>query len=1185
MDKEQRQDKDKRRAVPKFGSFKPNPTPEPAPTARQAEEETQSYEDRHGRADKDSRSRDRDRDRREADRGHRRSSRERGRDRERDRSREAQGSRHREGHGLRKRDHERGGDRERDREWDRERERKREKDSERERHRSRHERHHTSRSRSPRNAPGRDRCDRAGSPVLSSNDLFVMDKRGDPLIVQYGSNDRSQVPVYHRFGGGRIIGSPGFLIIHRDGVREQFGIRLPGEGSGSGSAFRDKALVAAAARLRPRRIKPEPEPAHSARPPSEAFIPLSPPRKRKRHHDGHDEDGTHPPSPPDYRSTYGKARQDNLPSDSDSDSGSDSSPSRSPSPEPDPDLPGPRARAADLSRRVKTHPSDIPAWLELVALQDSLFASASSSFSSSSSPSSAIPDILGSRTAEEARSLAELKLSLYQEALPHAVSPQDRETLLLGMMREGARVWEEGVLKKKWEEVGSPDAGFRLWKARLNYETGRVAGFVVEQVREMIVGKLKALGRELERVAAGGREGDEELCRQLVYVFLRLTRLLHDAGFAELAVAAWQALLEMTFCRPPAEYAAEAALASFADFWEGEVARIGEDGARGWRHFVEAGEGMVDPPEPKSDKPSVVRGTMDPLKAWALMENQGAEKARMPARTLDEGTEDDPFRVVLFSDIKEFLVWFPSPVVPQVKPLLADAFLVFCGLPPAGLSGEPFLALLRDPFVAATGQGLDLGLGKEEAGTTTRDLTRHGPEFIQHGGSLAISAQVLFCKSSKFRYLEEWSRIYDAADKQVDLSWVLRTIGYLVRDCRMEALATYYLAMEWLNDSARARKVAKGLLKQYSSNIQLYNAYALVEWANGNAEVSHKVFSSATGLVQPLSSDGQLLWNTWAWTHLESGQKDLALARLCSSVDKEFRGPIPSPALLLTAKSQIASTRDYSLSSRQLGTAAQYAESLMLLEYLSAEGGSEPTSETQGNISAALSTIHAFSHELQSRNLHDTPHHERLLQSAACLLYHHATHGPYRPTYVREQLQTFVHLFPHNTLFLSLFAWSQPPLRIDDPVRAVLRTRALAGPPGPPHDRLGTRRFAIHHEARAGAGTAHSVRAAFEAALDDGDDGCRGSAELWVRYLRFCCSRRAELGRARAREVFYRAIGACPGAKEVYMEAFGEGMAGMLSAAELRAVVETMAEKGLRVHVDLDDFLQGRRGGEIENMS
>jgi hypothetical protein len=80
------------------------------------------------------------------------------------------------------------------------------------------------------------------------------------------------------------------------------------------------------------------------------------------------------------------------------------------------------------------------------------------------------------------------------------------------------------------------------------------------------------------------------------------------------------------------------------------------------------------------------------------------------------------------------------------------------------------------------------------------------------------------------------------------------------------------------------------------------------------------------------------------------------------------------------------------------------------------------------------------------------------------------------------------------------------------------------------------------------------------------------SVELWTAYLRFCCSHK-ELQGKKAREVFYRAIAACPWAKEVYMEAFAlrEGLG--FVGTELKAVYETMVAKGLRVHVDLDDFL------------
>jgi hypothetical protein len=356
------------------------------------------------------------------------------------------------------------------------------------------------------------------------------------------------------------------------------------------------------------------------------------------------------------------------------------------------------------------------------------------------------------------------------------------------------------------------------------------------------------------REGVGGAEGvdeddeEEQLCEEAVYVFLRLTRLLQDAGFAELAVAAWQGVLELTFCRPSEQsLGADAALTSFAEFWESEVPRMGEAGAWGWGKFVEEGEALGGPPEARRDRPLEVPRTGDPFEAWAAVEQQAAARARLPARTLDEGTEDDPFRVVLFSDIKELLIWFPPAVLPRVRPLLADAFLVFCGLPPAGLSGDKFAALLGDPFVAGRGQGIYPRRDDHDVGAAP-ELSRKYPEFAQQGGSMAVSPDVLFSGDLWFRYLDRWSASH-AADKKVDYWWVLGVLKHLVKESGMEQLAEYYLAMEWRNEPTGARKVAKGLLKQYSSNIRLYIAYALIERANGNADVAYKVLSSATGLA------------------------------------------------------------------------------------------------------------------------------------------------------------------------------------------------------------------------------------------------------------------------------------------------------------------------------------------------
>jgi hypothetical protein len=103
------------------------------------------------------------------------------------------------------------------------------------------------------------------------------------------------------------------------------------------------------------------------------------------------------------------------------------------------------------------------------------------------------------------------------------------------------------------------------------------------------------------------------------------------------------------------------------------------------------------------------------------------------------------------------------------------------------------------------------------------------------------------------------------------------------------------------------------------------------------------------------------------------------------------------------------------------------------------------------------------------------------------------------------------------------------------------------------------------------------VRTAFEAALASDACGRGGSVELWVRYIRFCCARKGEFRGGRvAKEVFYRAVAACSWAKEVYMEAFGEELVEEFGVAELRGVFQMMVGKGVRVHVDLEEFLEGR---------
>ena len=232
----------------------------------------------------------------------------------------------------------------------------------------------------------------------------------------------------------------------------------------------------------------------------------------------------------------------------------------------------------------------------------------------------------------------------------------------------------------------------------------------------------------------------------------------------------------------------------------------------------------------------------------------------------------------------------------------------------------------------------------------------------------------------------------------------------------------------------------------------------------------------------------------------------------------------------------------------------------MLLDYLSGTSNRETRSSSQGDINTALDTCTSFSQTLISRNLSKDPSHELLLQSAARLLQHHARIGPFRPALIREHLTRFLTLFPQNTMFLSLYTWNESRLRIDNRVRNILLSTVLTLE----NDTLTSRLFAIQYEIK--HGTIHSVRSAFEHATCS--PASKSSAGLWRFYILYCIE--TPQFKAQAKDVWFRALRACPWAKELYLIGF-ERMSGMISFAELESTWRIMGEKELRVHVNLED--------------
>lgn len=984
--------------------------------------------------------------------------------------------------------------------------------------------------------------------------LFIIDKRGDPLIASYGSNERSRIPIYRRSGSGRVMGASGRLRFVYDGPKEFFSLGTKfGEGP---SAFRDRLLLSKASRKKTRIFRLRSVPAQGSTPPVEDwydFIPLSGTRKRER---GSDEPGdASEQDQPNYRSIQGKAKdRDFVDSDLESADSSDSEPEAG-----NVSLDPVKKRSIELSRRVKDHPEDVDAWLELVDLQEPLLRLDEYTRQE--------------RTSNEAKALASIRVSLLEEALAGHPDVEGRERLQLRLMREGARVWNSKKLSSLWSGISLSHSSFALWKAHVDYKLSNMTGFKYVELQTVFLDRMLVLQRRLfelvgDVVRPENTDSVAGVCDEFIYVFLRTMRFIHDAGYSELAIAAWQAMLELTFARPVGDVDTNPSdlLSSFSDFWESEIPRIGEDGAEGWRRFTET-EQMADLPEAKTEEAPVIPHTRDVYKAWAAVERQRGSNARLPARTLDEGTEDDPFRVVMFSDVEKWLFQIPQSLLESIRASLLDAFLIFCRMPPFSMKPSAMIQkAYHDPFIyggSTSWEHMDLVQHPD-----TDSAAKKPPRFSFPGGRLAMSADVLFAGQDWFSYFDQTpSPVFDL---------VLRATTQLALKFDFEPVAEYSLALAWRKNLTGVKKAAKALLKRYPSNTSLYNAYALAECRNGKWDVTQNILSTAAS--QNLANK-QLLWNTLSWLGLEAGDTKKVLARCICSVEgpssvaqsDEVESTITS-SQILKARQKLSSTRDYLLSSGDLSQAAEFAQTLSLFEYISAEGSTEPTSTHQGNISAAMASIDTFASDAVARGYGTSADLEYLLQFAAHLLYIYATRGPFRPPFLRDQLHKFIVLFPSNAIFLNLFAWADTSLLINDPVRETLRNMVLKGR----HDSVGNRIFAILHEMD--AGTVHSARAAFDYALDS--DACRGNVGLWLTYIRFCQRHRKEL-KGKAKEVYYMAIGSCPWSKELAMEAFTT-LLGDMDSGELRAVFNTMTARGLRIHVDLDEFNLERSGRSTE---
>jgi hypothetical protein len=140
------------------------------------------------------------------------------------------------------------------------------------------------------------------------------------------------------------------------------------------------------------------------------------------------------------------------------------------------------------------------------------------------------------------------------------------------------------------------------------------------------------------------------------------------------------------FCVPQSIHGlpSERQLDALEEFWDSEHPRLGEVGAKGWAAWVSSGRPEPAAP-PRGRQSSAVSSRSDPYAQWAAQELEADRISTVPARSTDETSDDDPYSVVMFSEIRPLLVTLLSA---QSKSLFRLCWLSFLGLHIPGLTAS-----------------------------------------------------------------------------------------------------------------------------------------------------------------------------------------------------------------------------------------------------------------------------------------------------------------------------------------------------------------------------------------------------------------------------------------------------------------------------------------------------------------
>ncbi|GAA5922599.1 uncharacterized protein JCM15063_003358 [Sporobolomyces koalae] len=1024
--------------------------------------------------------------------------------------------------------------------------------------------------------------------------LFYESRKGDDLNIAYGGLHRGDVPRYRRDGAGRVLGLNEGLRITRETAYTGRGVEIAPLNRYKTPRYVDPSSArhlndknAKRIALLPRRPaqpqilgeSPEPGPAPPALVDDSSDAPFIAFGSERSHADKlatlEHEEGT------EYRSIAGLVDTADLGSDSEEDndldefgtlgiSGGESQ---------DEYL---KRRNIELDRALRDDPKNIKGWLDFVDFQDEV---AQRSFVGSS---------LSYKRAlshNERTSTAEIKLAILTRALA-IEGNEDAEPLLLAYLRAAAQVEDPKKVLQRWRDVlrEHPDLT-GLWIEYVSWRQTSWVNFSVKDVVEVFEECLDVLMLAMLREDIGSNEL-EAVEGNAIYLFLRLCLMLRQAGYSERAFAAFQAIVELNLFRPsslslsspdaPRRKWTDKVVDELEEFWDSEVPRIGESTARGWSHSIEE-DFPSDAPasEPSSGSP-LSEPDARAFEKWAHSERTAALTFSRPARATDPEDSEDPFRIVLFDDLRSFMFVVHAP---DSKLQLAYAFFTFLGLPfvpPDFPTSTPFTV---DSFIHSElveRPSLVKRFWPQNQAALSHFDTIHGeamdperrnalgtPFETPFSASPAVIDQMLLPKGKG-----RWFATLRPEDlEDIDVEAARNALG-LLRTVLQDPFITLALfAFESVQSPKGAVKTAKLVLRDERNNLALWDGYARIERQRGKIQDARQVYSTALSMSSSFKPeeriDAPLLWRSWAEMEWEEGNAESSTRILVSATtnDKPDLASLVTPRGAPVSTTELLRARQYYSTQLEAAFQPRATQSILRNRNHFAYSAALLAYTTQG-LDQAIEILECQLFRLECINASGTAEHEEVYMLYAKLLYRHSTRAAYRPGQLRDLLERAIEVYKNNTVFLSLFYHNELRMKIQNRIRTTLESKVLRDKDVASQGYLFAVFAELHLDVR--SQNVWAVRNLFDRAVENPQT--KSSPSIWTLYIDFEV-RIGELSRAKA--LIYRALQECPWCKEFYLRPFSPTLRSVYRSTELRDFHHLLLEKGLRIRTDLDPFLDG----------